>query len=164
MYDHSWPVRVLRALAGAAAAAGVLGGFCDGTMVSLPLGEATLTYNTLTVELVNTTAWPVAPRLFVAEDNDTFDVDADENRVYVAEPIGPGQTAGFNFPCGESGAIETDHSVQLGSWGEERESESDPIVRLGDDYECGDTISFIFVDEPGEDFDTRVAVNGHWDD
>lgn len=164
MCNHSWPVRVLMALSGAVVTAGVLGGTCDGTMLSVPLDGAVLTYNTLMVELVNTTAYPVAPRLFVAEDNDTFDVDDDENRVYVAEPIPPGQTVGFNFPCGESGAIETDHSVQLGPWGEERESESDPIVRLGDDYDCGDTISFVFVDEPGEDFDTIVAIDGHFDD
>jgi hypothetical protein len=159
MCNRSWLVRVVQVLTGAVVTAGVLGGSCDGTMISLPLDGAVITYNTLTVELVNTTPYPVAPRLYVAEDNDTWDVDDDENWVLV-EPIPPGQTVGFHFACGESGAIQTDHAVQLRPWGEERESDNDPTVRLGDDYDCGDTVSFIFVDEPGEDFETRVAVNG----
>jgi len=108
--------------------------------------------------------YPVAPRLFVAEDNDTIDVDDEENRFYVAEPVVSGATMQFDLACGETGAIETDHAVEISPWGDEEESENDPIVRLGDDYECGDTISFVFVDEPGEDFHTNVAVNGHFDD
>ena len=44
----------------------------------------------------------------------------------------------------ESEAIESDHA---------------PLLVEEDHFECGDIISFIFIDEVGGDFFTRVEVN-----
>lgn len=157
-------VRASLALTAAAALAGVLGGNCTGlTVTGIPLpGGGTIDINTVTVELVNMTAYPVEPRLFVDPEDDSWDVDDGANRVFLDAPIRPGELVRLTFTCARAGAIETDHAVMLIPFHEDEESDNDPIVRRHDDFNCGDVVSFIFIDEPGEDFYTRVEVNGRF--
>lgn len=154
--------RAFRLLLCVPIAAGVSGANCTGLTFVLPLpGGGAIQFNTVTVELWNTTAFPVEPRLFVDPEDDSLDVDADENRVRVAPPVGPGEVVTLTLACGSTGAIETDHAVLILP-GEDVESDNDPIVRRHDDFNCGDTVTFIFMDEPGDDFHTRVEVNGRF--
>lgn len=154
------PVRFLFACVGAATWAGTLGTACSGLSIDLPLpGGGAITFNTMEIELVNTTAYPVEPRLFVDPDDDAFIVDEEENRIRIVPPVNPGEVFAMRLPCADTGSIQTDHAVLITAL-DLVESDNDPTVRKYTDFECGDTVSFIFIDEIGGDFFTRVEVNG----
>lgn len=157
-------VRATLALTAAAVLAGVLGGNCTGlTVTGIPLpGGATVEINTVKVELFNATAYPVEPRLFVDPEDDSWDVDDGANRVFLDAPILPGEVVRLTMTCASTGAIETDHAVLLIPFHEGIESDNDPIVRRHDDFNCGDVVRFTFIDDPGDDFYTRVEVNGRF--
>jgi hypothetical protein len=154
-------VRAVFAFSAAAVLAGALGGNCTGlTVTGIPLpGGGTVDINTVTVELFNATAYPVEPRLFVDPEDDSWDVDDGANRVFLDAPIRTGEVVRLTFACAAAGAIETDHAVMLIPFHRDVESDNDPIVRRHDDFDCGDVVRFIFIDDPGEDFYTRVEVN-----
>lgn len=160
-HQCSWPVRVAVVGLAAAIAAGVLGGNCTGLTIDIPLpGGGSIQFNTVTVELVNTTAYAVEPRLFVDPEDDSFFVDADENRVLVSPPVEPGQTVTLTLACADAGAIQTDHAILILPFDEDVESDNDPTARRHEDFNCGGIVSFIFIDEVGGDFYTRLEVNG----
>ncbi|NLX23346.1 MAG: hypothetical protein GXY55_16975 [Phycisphaerae bacterium] len=140
-------------------AVAVMGADC--TWVPFPV------MNTVDIELVNETEYPIEPRLFVDPRADLTvyeDLIQEANWVVVDPPLAPGEVATYTFYCADAGTIASDYAIMLLSDTEGYESDNGPWVWYEHDYLCGDTISFIFIDEYdiGGDFFTRVEVNGEF--
>jgi len=123
-----------------------------------------LGFSTVDIELVNMTDYPVDPGLYVDPDELFFatSVFTEENYVPVEPPLASGEIVTLTFDCDDIGTAGTDYAWLLVSSLESVESDNAPTVREEDDFECGDVISFIFIDEVGGDFFTRVEVNGRF--
>jgi hypothetical protein len=128
-------------------------GGCDGLGLSGIL-------QSLTVELVNETDYPVDPGLYADDDDRTFfefNIRTDENFVDVG--IVPAHsTVRVPLSCDEAGTMMTYAARQIRS-GSDRFSDNDPIVYEDGDFDCHDVISFVFRDS-AFDFWTEVEVNG----
>lgn len=115
----------------------------------------------ITVELVNTTDFPIEPFLYTDDDDSTFwtsNITKNENRVATGE-IPPHTTEVFTFSCERAGTMMTDHA-EMYTGCCVVESDNAPIIREKDDFDCYDVISFVFVDT-GAEFYTEVEVNGY---
>lgn len=136
---------------------------CGGIEIDLP-GAIQVSLNTVTVELVNTTAYEVEPRLFI--DSDEHDIlpslaVEEENRVHIIPPLEPGEVLTLTYSCGDAGTIVSDYAnLLIDDYA--FEADNDPAVVQDEDFECGDTVSLIFIDEVGGDFYTRIEVNGEY--
>jgi len=136
-----------------------------GSSCNIPfLGPAIGPSGTVDVELVNTTAYPVDPGLCVDPEELllTGSVFRDENLVLVDPAVQPGEIVTLTFDCAEIGTVGTDFALLLVSPTEAVESDNAPAIRQDSDFVCGDVISFIFIDEVGGEFFTRVEVNGQF--
>lgn len=130
-----------------------LGSGCDG----LSFGGV---FETLTVELVNETAYPIDPGLYADDDDHTIlemNIRADKNLVDVGL-ISAGSVRRVTLNCDEAGTMMTYRARQVRP-GLDVTSENDPIVYADTDFDCHDVIRFIFRDT-GFEFYTRVEVNG----
>jgi len=140
---------------------GVMGGPCDITISP----DGIITFDSVTVELVNNTDYPIEPYLFVDED-ENVSVDGlvvDENFVALDPLLQPDEIIELAFDCDEIGSIISDRAWLVVSDTEIYESDNGPLLREEDDFECGDVISFIFIDEgPEGSFFTRVEVNNQF--
>jgi len=117
-------------------------------------------FETLTVELANETDYPVDPGLYADDDDHTFlesNIRADENFVDVGI-IPPWSSRRITLNCDEAGTMMTYRARQIRDF-IDWISENDPIVYEDGDFDCHDTISFVFRDNFFE-FYTRVEVNG----
>jgi len=137
---------------------GVMGGDCDITLPVPDIDPDPL----VTVELVNTTNFFVDPFVFVdPDDNVPFSVLVRaENLVFLDPPeLEPGELVELDFLCADIGAVTTDPLLLDGDLA--FESINVPLLRFGEDYECGDLISFVYIDDPetGEFF-VQPEVNG----
>lgn len=133
---------------------------CDGLVVSLPGGIA-ISANTLTVTVTNTTDFPVDPRLYADDDEDTFfdfNIVTDENHVATGL-IAPHSSRTFVLSCDRAGTIKSDHALFDIPGAQDEESDNDPKVTAEDDFDCGSVIEFIFYDR-GDAFRTRVVIDG----
>lgn len=149
MGKHGRPGRIARWLLGGLATMGVLGGDCDGISIEFPGGAIWL--KTVTVELTNLTDYPVDPWIYVDDHEDVFfdfQMVTSENFVYVDPPVQPGETVTLRFGCDEIGTIKSHYAEMLTPF-DTVESDNDPFLREEDDFECGDTIHFIFVPRGG---------------
>jgi hypothetical protein len=133
---------------------------CAGLSVSLP-GGLVIGLNTIHLRLTNTTAYDVDPRIFGDDDDDTFlDSNIVTSENYVATGLVPaGSTTTIPLSCDRRGTIKSDTAMLLLPGGFGVPSVNDPKVTEEDDFDCGDTIDFIFIDD-GFEFRTRVEVNG----
>lgn len=115
----------------------------------------------VTIELVNTTNFEVDPLLFVHPDETApVNVAAQPEWEFVLDPpLAPGEIAEIDFECFDIGTVVSDRALLL-TPGTPVASDNAPVVRWGLDYDCGDFVSFIFVDDPASVFFTRVEVNG----
>lgn len=115
----------------------------------------------VTVELVNTTAYPIDPFLYVHPDeNIPFALLIDEFNLLILDPLlQPGEVVTLGYECEDIGAAVPDRPVMFVG-PDAFEADNSPVVRWGRDFLCGDIISFIFIDDidTGEFF-TRVEIN-----
>jgi hypothetical protein len=144
-----------------------MGQSCIGNFAGLleprPGGDVIIEDDLITVELINTTNFPVEPFLYAEEDNDIeldSDVIRDSNFVDIGEPVFPGEVVQVDFLCEEIGAVVVDFPLLLISPNEAIESINGPLLIQELDYFCGDFVSFFFVDDPSFGFFTEVEVNG----
>ena len=162
MHKYNQAFMPITCLTGGLILIGVMGGPCDITVFP----EGIITLDSVTVELVNTTAYPVEPNLYVDPQENIFttsNIVTDENFVNFGIPIQPGEIVQLALDCDEIGSIISDHAYLFVSDFELIESDNGPLLIEEDDFECGDIISFIFIDEGiGGEFFTRVEVNGRF--
>ncbi|UCD27852.1 MAG: hypothetical protein JSV03_12200 [Planctomycetota bacterium] len=162
MYTHNKIIKPISYLIGGVIMMGVMGGPCDITVFP----EGIISFDAVTVELVNTTAYPVEPYLYVDPDENIFSaaqIINDENFVLLDPPVQPGEIVQLSFDCDMIGSIVSDHAWLLLSDLEAIESDNGPLLTEEEEFQCGDIISFIFIDEgPGGAFFTRVEVNGRF--
>jgi hypothetical protein len=113
--------------------------------------------NTIQLELVNDTSFPV-------DANIRFDDDSNWLAgLFPAEDLNAGriesgETVTFNFDCDELGVVFSDEAEQLGLFFT-YVADSTSVLSRDDEYECGDVVRFRFVGN-GDDFGVIVSVNG----
>jgi len=129
----------------------------------LPFEGLPFGHDTVDIELVNFTDYDVDPRIFIHPDDDvSFDeLFREENMLLVEPPLLADELAVFTFDCDDVGTVASDFAWLLLSPTEAVESDNGPVLFKGLDFYCGDTVSFIFIDD-GVDFFTRVEVNGQF--
>ena len=129
---------------GAAFVAGIAG--CDSLL-------AIVGSNTVTVRLVNTTAYPVDVEVFISDDDDVRAALITELGEKIQRTVPAGMTSSFSRTCEELQAIIIDDAnlqLILG-WGPDAHSS---LLLDGEHFHCGDTITFTFTySELTMDFD-----------
>ncbi len=162
MNRHPWFVRIATFLIGGLVLAGVMGGGCDGLTPVFPDVPGILDDDVITIELVNTTPNLVDPFLYVDPNEDVFfnNLIIDGNLVLLDPPeLAPGEVVTLVFDCQDVGSVVSDRAELITDL-EIIESDNSPLLIEADDFVCGDLISFIYIDDPGEEvFFTRVEVN-----
>jgi hypothetical protein len=115
--------------------------------------------STVTVSLVNESPdYAVVVTLFYHDDDDVLEpilTEIGQEREYT---IAPGQTVTFPESCDDLQAIVIDDADLrvLGGIGPETSSD---VLRMDDDFECGDEITFTFTHSGALlDFDVDTAV------
>jgi len=114
--------------------------------------------NTVWVELVNDTSFPVDPNIQFDDDSDWLAslVPAESLDTGLLES---GQSMEFDFDCDELGLILSDEAEQIAFFFLSYFADDTRILKRGDEYDCGDVIEFRFVGD-AEDFGVIVSVNG----
>jgi hypothetical protein len=139
-------------------AIGAMGGDCD---VVIPPPDPVDPL--VTVRMENTTGFFVDPFIYVHPDESVpFSVLVrDENLVLLVPPeLEPGEIVELDFECIDIGAVITDRPLLLDG-DQAFESINSPLLRFGEDFECGDLITFVYIDDldTGEFF-VQPEVNG----
>jgi len=156
-------VRCLYYLFGGLAMVGAMGVTCD--LAGFP-SVGINNFDLVTVELVNTTVYEVEPNLFVDPQSNIISIDdilIDDNYFDIGLPVQPDEIVQIDFDCAEIGSVVSDFAFLYISDTEQVESDNGPYLIQGEDFLCGDVISFIYIDEwPDGVFFTRVEVNGEF--
>ena len=113
--------------------------------------STSLPSQSVTVELINNTIDPVNPGLFV--DGTEFIIDPD------APDLAPGEIVTLEFDCTAGTRFDTEATLFTPT--EDVFSDNVPIAEENFEFFCGETLSFIFIDD-GQTFFTRLEVNGHF--
>jgi len=110
-----------------------------------------------TVEIVNATEFDVEPNIKFDDDSDIVSglFPSEELNAGV---IPAGQAVSYPFDCDALGAIFSEDAVQFAGIFEAEAGDSDVLFR-GEEFECGDVITFRFVGA-GNSFGVEVYVNG----
>lgn len=143
---------------------GSLGQSCPSFPFPPPIGGDPV-LDEVDVELINLTAFEVDPRLFVDPDDTIVDIDdliREENFVDIGPPLEPDEVVTVTFDCLDIGSVVSDYALLLISDSEAVESDNGPWLVGGENFLCGDVISFIYIDTPEDGFFTRVEVNGEF--
>jgi len=114
-------------------------------------------FNTVEVELVNDTLFPVAPNIRFDDDSDFFAQLAPAEDLSTGL-LAPGEALTYRFDCDELGLIVSDEAEQLLPL-ELFVAQRSRMLLRGEDYDCGDFLRFRFVGA-AEDFGVVVSVNG----
>ncbi|MHC4445615.1 MAG: hypothetical protein ACYTF1_12940 [Planctomycetota bacterium] len=142
---------------------GVMGGPCE---LSFIPNDGISNFDIVTVELVNNTEFEVEPNLFVDPQSNIISIEdilIDDNFVDIGIPVQPDEIVQIDFDCPEIGSVVSDFAFLFISDTEQVESDNGPFLIQGEDFLCGDVISFIYIDEfPDGVFFTRVEVNGEF--
>jgi len=114
--------------------------------------------NSVQVELVNDTGFPVAPNIRFDDDPGVWASlwPAESLSTGLIQPDDP--VLVLNFDCDELGLIFSDGAEQVHLL-EDYVADNSRILERGDEYDCGDVIRFRFVGD-GVDFGVIVSVNG----
>lgn len=119
-------------------------------------------FTTITVELRNETTLPVDPGIRYTDQDDDFDAFIanlfDTGDRLPTGNLAPGAVQYYDFDCDQLGLIYSDDAEQIRFIGEDYEADDSGLLQRGEDYDCGDLISFVFIGL-GEDFEVRVSVN-----
>ncbi|MBN1490612.1 MAG: hypothetical protein JXA69_11905 [Phycisphaerae bacterium] len=156
MHTHQIKWLWLSILAGAAVAG------CEGLAVTLPDG-LTLGYHIVSITVTNTTDYYVDPRIYADDDDNTFfDSNIVTNENYVDTGVIPPYTSvTVTLNCDQAGTIKSDYAILELPGADWVESDNAPKVTDDNDFDCGDSIEFIFIDT-GVEFFTRVEINGRF--
>ncbi len=114
--------------------------------------------NTVEVELVNDTGYPVDANIRFDDDEGLFAAWFPAETLN-AGLLESGDLAVFTFDCDELGLILSDEAEQLGPFFITYVADATRTLERDDNFECGDVIRFRFVGD-GDDFGVIVSVNG----
>ena len=156
MCIRSWTKRLLRGMIGGLVLAAVMGPSCADIVINLP-------DRPVRIELINTTDYYVDPGLYIHPDAEVYDDDrliTDQTWIDIGDPLAPLEMWTYDFLCSEAGTVVSDFAWLFIDDEEYVSSENGPLVTYGRDFQCGDTISFIFVDTIEGFFYTEVEING----
>jgi hypothetical protein len=115
--------------------------------------------NTIQVELINDTSFPVDPNIRFDDDSGFW------ARLAPAESLSTGlvypddPVIVFDFDCDELGLIFSDGAEQVIPLLDDYVADDSRILERGDEYDCGDVVRFRFVGD-GVDFGVITSVNG----
>lgn len=126
---------------------GVMGGDCVSTFPPLPGPDGP---SIVTLELVNDTDFFVDPFIYVHPDENVpvSVLISDENLVLLDPPeLEPGEIVELDFFCEDIGAVITDRPLLLDG-DLAFESSNSPLLRWGDDFLCGDLVTFFYLEDP----------------
>jgi hypothetical protein len=146
------PLRCVSLFTVLAALSMALGGGCPGADILLT------SLNTVQVELINDTGFPVDPNIRFDDDSGFWASLVPAEHLEVSR-IESGEGEVLQFDCDELGLIFSDEAVQLRVLFDDYVADSTKILERGDDYDCGDVIRFRFVGD-GPDFGVIVSING----
>ena len=156
---------MLRSLALARPVRWLMGGFVlaasMGQQCNLPSGLPIPVGDPMvTVEVINRTDWPVDPFLYVDPDeNVSFGALISADNLVLIDPLlQPGEVVTLGWECVDIGTVISDQALLILSETEGVESTTSPLLRWGEDFLCGDVISFIYEDQPDGTFSTRVEL------
>ena len=116
----------------------------------------------VTVKLTNYGAYTLDPRLYVSSDKSVgYDGEliTSAHRVAVNPPVAAGETVTLVFNCADIGTITTDHARLNLTSSTTKSSDNGPWLVQDQVFACGDTITFIYIDDSVDGFYTRVEVN-----
>ncbi|HOW70730.1 MAG TPA: hypothetical protein PKY77_09025 [Phycisphaerae bacterium] len=122
----------------------------------------TINSDPVTVELVNYGAYSLDPRLYVSPSQSIgYDGEllASANHVAVTPAVASGETVTLVFNCADIGTITTDHAELYLTSSTTKASDNGPWLVQDQVFSCGDTITFIYIDDDVDGFYTRVEVN-----
>jgi hypothetical protein len=114
--------------------------------------------NTVQVELINDTSFPVDANIRFDDDSGFWASLAPADSLD-AGLIEPGEIASFTFDCDELGLILSDEAEQVVSFFDVFVADSTDILERDEEYDCGDVVRFRFVGDT-YDFGVIVSVNG----
>lgn len=152
MTKHSWIKRSVFAVIGGLVLAGAMGQGCPSFGLFGPAP--------VTVELVNVTSNPVDPLLW-ADPDLLFapeDVAIDINFVAIGDPLAAGEVVTVTLDCVDAGTLLADGDLILGPGGA-TPSTNLLLLREGEHFICGDTVSFYYEIDQGGAFFVSVDVN-----
>ena len=122
------------------------------------LGDLIPGFNTVTVELINDTSFPVDPNIRFDDDPGFFAGLAPADTLDTGL-IPPGEARSYTFDCDELRLIVSDEAEQIIPLFGTYTADKTANVERGEEFDCGDVIRFRFVGE-GVDFGVIVSVNG----
>jgi hypothetical protein len=114
--------------------------------------------NTVWVQLVNDTSFPVDPSIRFDDDSNWLASLAPAESLDTGL-LQSGESMEFDFDCDELGLILSDGAEQTAFFFLSYVADDTRTLKRGDEYDCGDVIEFRFVGDT-EDFGVVVSVNG----
>jgi hypothetical protein len=156
MQNLGWVRHSLLVAAGGLVLAGLMGQGCPS-----PVPGPDNSGPPVTVELIDLTSNPVDPFLW-ADPGTLFtpeEVMIPANFIDVGDPLNSGDIVTVTLDCIDAGTLLTDADLLLAPSGT-LPSANLILVREGEHYSCGDTVSFYFEVDASGNFFTTVDVNG----
>lgn len=158
---HTWLVLISGAVLAGATGQGCPG-FGGGDGSELDGGGAPVTFEPVTVELINTLpANEVQP--FFYSDPGTLDFAEDvmipANLVDIGPPLAPLEGVSLTLACEDAGTFVMDADMYLAPTGQPAASSNILLLQEGVEFFCGDIVSFYYEVDAGGVFFTSVDVN-----
>lgn len=145
---------------------GFLAGCGGGITIDLPDGsDATIQIPDLDptvvkVEVWNDTDYEVAPRIKFDDETGFWGRLFSSSSELNTGILGPGEfPAAYRLACKRVGVIQSDSAGQFFFNETIGQADDTRLLKVGEDFDCGDTIRFHFVGE-GDGFGVNVYVNG----
>jgi len=114
--------------------------------------------STVTVQIVNNGTFPIVTTFYIDKDENIFDFLIKELGTKIEDTVQAGQSTTLTRSCSDLGAIILD-KAELQIVGSVGPDTSDGILRQGEDFSCGDTITYTFNHSDALlDFDVTVTV------
>lgn len=117
--------------------------------------------STTTILLVNNSDFPVEVTLYYDNEQEIPEALLTEIGTEIQQTVGVGETFTINRDCDDLQAVIID-DAELSIIGEVGPGASTGVYRDGDDFNCGDTLTFTF-DHTAVivDFDISVSISGN---
>lgn len=113
--------------------------------------------NTVEVELINDTGFPVDPKIRF-DDDSGFWASLAPSEDLSTGLIEPGELVSYRFDCDELGLVFSDQAEQILPVFGVYFADQSRILERDEEYDCGDLVRFRFVGE-AEDFGVIVSIN-----
>lgn len=124
----------------------------------IPPGEIFAAIQSIRVEIVNDTSFPVDPNIRYDDDAGFF-AGLFPAQTLDTGLVAPGAIVAYTFDCDELGLIFSDEAEQIVPLIGDYILDATDLIERDDEFECGDQIRFRFVGD-GLDLGVVISVNG----